>query len=715
MKTLVAVEGQTLRWYGKIPEIADNSVQFVQLEFSLPEDWADLVVVAQFSQTKTYNRLLEDGCCYLPAELVAGPCEVSLFGQRAGENVRATSVPLRFKISRSGFTSTAETPIPPTPDLYAQLLEKLGHQGPSESVSVEDDSEGNVSFAPGFEGDGEDHELNSLNTGKTVYTSFPDKVAREGLKGKLANPGGLTPGNLLRVKSVDQDGSILLEGVDMPEGPSVTIDTTLTQPGQAADAKATGDAISKLSQQNLTLDTTLTQSGKAADAKATGDEIKRVEGLIPSIEGLAKTEDIPKVPNWAMQTSKPGYTASEVGADPKGTAAGAVSAHNTSTDAHTDLRLAVQQLQKAVEAFMDVDDATRNSLSEVLALIDANADVIESITTGKVSVSDIINNLTTNVANKPLSAAQGVVLKTLIDGLSTGKLDASALQSAINTALAQAKASGAFDGAKGDPGRGIKSITRTSGNGAAGATDTYTITYTDGTTSTLTVQNGSNGAPGYTPKRKIDYWTDEDQEAIVQQVIAALGTPVFGRVDANNNIILTGELADGTYTIKYEDAEGNVTEIGTLEQGATSYTNLADPSSADWLNGQRLNSSGEAKPESVTYVTNYIPLKQGDVVRVRGLNIYYYGSGQNNATTHFYAENKTRIATITPRDNTNVFGNPYPNVNEPDRDFVYTVANGVTMVTGDASQIRYARFVGRLCAGCTVDDVIITVNQEITE
>ena len=256
MKTLVAVEGQTLRWYGKIPEIADNSIQFVQLEFSLPGDWADLVVVAQFSQTKTYNKLLEDGCCYLPAELVAGPCEVSLFGQRAGETVRATSVPLRFKISRSGFTSTAETPIPPTPDLYAQLLEKLGHQGPSEGVSVEDDGEGNVSFAPGFEGDGEDHELNSLNTGKTVYTSFPDKVAREGLKGKLSNPGGLTPGKMLRVKSVDAEGNVLLEGVDMPsDGSSVTIDTTLTQPGQAADAKATGDAISKLSQQNANLTT----------------------------------------------------------------------------------------------------------------------------------------------------------------------------------------------------------------------------------------------------------------------------------------------------------------------------------------------------------------------------------------------------------------------------------------------------------------------------
>lgn len=48
--------------------------------------------------------------------------------------------------------------------------------------------------------------------------------------------------------------------------------------------------------------------------------------------------------------------------------------------------------------------------------------------------------------------------------------------------------------AKGEDGKGIQTITRTSGTGAAGTTDTYTITYTDGTTSTYTVHNGKDGA-----------------------------------------------------------------------------------------------------------------------------------------------------------------------------------------------------------------------------
>jgi len=52
------------------------------------------------------------------------------------------------------------------------------------------------------------------------------------------------------------------------------------------------------------------------------------------------------------------------------------------------------------------------------------------------------------------------------------------------------------NGANGAAGRGISSIARTSGTGAAGTTDTYTITYTSGSPSTFTVVNGANGTNG---------------------------------------------------------------------------------------------------------------------------------------------------------------------------------------------------------------------------
>ena len=110
----------------------------------------------------------------------------------------------------------------------------------------------------------------------------------------------------------------------------------------------------------------------------------------------------------------------------------------------------------------------------------------------------------------------------------------------------------------------------------------YKLTFKmdDGTENEV-VFTAPQGEPGKTPVKGVDYWTEDDQEAIVQQVITALGTPVFGRVDEDNNIILTGELADGTYIFKYEDAEGNQTILGAVtKEPEPAYTNVIPTSIA---------------------------------------------------------------------------------------------------------------------------------------
>lgn len=133
--------------------------------------------------------------------------------------------------------------------------------------------------------------------------------------------------------------------------------------------------------------------------------------------GYLTAETDPTVPSWAKASSKPTYTASEVGADAKGTAANAVSTHNTNTSAHNDIRLLISELTSKLNALADSDDTTLDQMSEIVAYIKNNKSLIDNITTTKVNVSDIINNLTTNVSNKPLSAAQGVALKALIDAI----------------------------------------------------------------------------------------------------------------------------------------------------------------------------------------------------------------------------------------------------------------------------------------------------------
>ena len=110
-------------------------------------------------------------------------------------------------------------------------------------------------------------------------------------------------------------------------------------------------------------------------------------------------------------------TYSDVGAEKSGTAGTAVSTHNTKTDSHNDIRLLITALTNRLDALANSDDETLDQMAEVVAYIKSNRDLIDQITTGKVSVTDIVNNLTTNVANKPLSAAQGVALKALIDAI----------------------------------------------------------------------------------------------------------------------------------------------------------------------------------------------------------------------------------------------------------------------------------------------------------
>lgn len=109
----------------------------------------------------------------------------------------------------------------------------------------------------------------------------------------------------------------------------------------------------------------------------------------------------------------------------------------------------------------------------------------------------------------------------------------------------------------------------------------------------------SFGKDGTTPVKGVDYFTDADKEEflndidavryveqalteeqkaqaranigiastyeIVQAVIESLGgNPIFGIVDENNNIIISGKLADRTYSVKYEMEDGSLINIGNL-------------------------------------------------------------------------------------------------------------------------------------------------------
>lgn len=160
---------------------------------------------------------------------------------------------------------------------------------------------------------------------------------------------------------------------------------------------------------SVEIDDTLTVPGAAADAAAVGAELKN--------KYSAENEPPYPVKSVCGKTGAVSLTAGDVGADPSGRATGLIAAHNTSGAAHNDIRSLISGLTTRLNALADSDDTTLDQLSEIVEYIKANKTLIDSITTSKVSVADIIDNLTTSVSNKPLSAKMGVELKKLIDAI----------------------------------------------------------------------------------------------------------------------------------------------------------------------------------------------------------------------------------------------------------------------------------------------------------
>lgn len=67
----------------------------------------------------------------------------------------------------------------------------------------------------------------------------------------------------------------------------------------------------------------------------------------------------------------------------------AVASHNTDTKAHSDIREAVSTLTTRLNTVADSDDTTLDQLSEIVAYIKNNKTLIDGVTTSKVNVSDM--------------------------------------------------------------------------------------------------------------------------------------------------------------------------------------------------------------------------------------------------------------------------------------------------------------------------------------
>lgn len=77
----------------------------------------------------------------------------------------------------------------------------------------------------------------------------------------------------------------------------------------------------------------------------------------------------------------------------------------------------LRDLITGIQNLLASNDTDLDTIQEIVAYIKSNKSLIDGITTAKVSVADIIDNLTSQIANKPVSARQAYILKGYIDDI----------------------------------------------------------------------------------------------------------------------------------------------------------------------------------------------------------------------------------------------------------------------------------------------------------
>lgn len=204
-------------------------------------------------------------------------------------------------------------------------------------------------------------------------------------------------------------------------------------------------------------------------------------------------------------------------------------------------------------------------------------------------------------------------------------------------------------------------------------------------------------------------------------------TDVVGNVDDNNNIVITGYLPDGEYTLKYAYTDGTTSDVGSFVVGngtpsEPSIVNLANPSDATWLTNKRYNSSlvltdvtDAQRGTDTLVVTNLIDITSVDVLHVKNLDVMSKTSGSSDYYSRVYLYDDTGAlitysSPLNPGNSTDV----YSTAEYDESVMLIDVDNLIydyNYKLGEGRSFKYFS-VGGILTG-TAEDVIITADQQI--
>ena len=280
-------------------KLADGQIAFVSFRFVFDNEWEGLYKVVQFMQDEnTYNISLGvDGySCKMPSELQAGCAEMSLFGYVPDDEtaLRATTAPIKLRIEQSGFSSSGSEVVPPTPDLYQQLIAKIdekiasvhdGADGASAyEIAVENGYTGTeaewLSSLKGEKGDAGEQGIQGIQ-GEKGDTGEQGLQGIQGEKGEKGDTG-----------AAGKDGMNGTDGRDGANGFSPTVIVTET---------STGATITATDKNGTT--TATVKNGTNAEATLWGDYTPGWDGSASAMYCTAKLVTVMGKQTWQVLPS----------------------------------------------------------------------------------------------------------------------------------------------------------------------------------------------------------------------------------------------------------------------------------------------------------------------------------------------------------------------------------------------------------------------------
>ena len=310
--------------------VAEEQIAFSSICFVFSDNWKGLDKTVQFTQKDSiyHVHLGRDiiAHCFVPAELQQGLVQISVFGYAIDGAVRATTVPIDMRIHKSGFSESGSTPVPPTPDLYVQLLQQLEEKAAALENGKDGASAYDLAVQHGFSGT-EEQWLASLQgaKGDTGDTGAQGLQGDKGDKGDKGDPGvqglpgekgdrgetgaqgekgekgdagadGFSPtatvvksGSVVTITITDKNGTTtatLTEGADVDLTPYVTLAYANTTFATIANVAEQEERIANLSNQFTASDQAINKSMDALDVRVATLESKMqtVESTLGDIQ-----------------------------------------------------------------------------------------------------------------------------------------------------------------------------------------------------------------------------------------------------------------------------------------------------------------------------------------------------------------------------------------------------------------------------------------------